>query len=191
MTNRACRGAVISALFLVATACTDAVAPVPSTKAPARAAVMTPTEATLDSTSTSTTAPVCTATGAHGAHAFAGCSACHACAGGYELSPFTFPSGTAVEAGTISRTTEGTTCTTACHAPLGAEPQPVSWNAGPLRCTSCHTNIATTGAEPVRSSHVATATISDDTCTTCHDQSQHTSGTVRLIGGDGTTISTS
>jgi hypothetical protein len=64
----------------------------------------------------------------------------------------------------------------------------VSWTqGGPLACTSCHVQVVASGA---RSKHaVASADVGADRtgCLACHVLSAHTSGTVRISLGDGTT----
>ncbi|HEX9108738.1 MAG TPA: cytochrome c3 family protein, partial [Longimicrobiales bacterium] len=137
------------------------------------------------------TANACSGTGAHDRHAAAGigCAVCHACAGALGFAVVTFPGGAGTANGTITYAGGATTCTVACHSPLGAEPQTVAWNAGPLQCTSCHTNVTTLDAGSVRSSHLLSGASTSATCQSCHDQSRHMSGQVRLLSGDGTATS--
>jgi predicted CXXCH cytochrome family protein len=125
---------------------------------------------------------------AHGRHAATGigCAACHACAGGLAFGSVTYPGGATTANGSMTRADGTTTCTVACHFPLGAEPRPVAWNAGALQCTSCHTNVTVDASAPIRSSHLVDAGASSQTCESCHDQSQHLSGQVRLRTADGT-----
>lgn len=141
--------------------------------------------------SAAATADVCIGNGAHDGHAAAGlgCAVCHACAGVLSFGAVTFPGGASTAGGTITVAGGTTTCTVACHSPLGAEPHAVAWNAGPLQCTSCHTNVTTLDASSARSSHVIAGTSTSATCQSCHDQSQHMSGVVRLLNGDGTATS--
>jgi predicted CXXCH cytochrome family protein len=151
------------------------------------------------SASTGSTAPAsslveqsvnaCVGTGAHDGHATAGvdCAVCHACAGGLAFGTITFPGGASTVGGTMTLAGGTTTCSVGCHSPLGAEPQTVAWNAGPLECTACHSNVATLEPSEMLSSHLAGAEVSSATCESCHDQSQHTSGEVRLVGGGAVT----
>jgi hypothetical protein len=125
---------------------------------------------------------VCTPTGAHGKHLamnFA-CATCHACGYGVDISTITLPGGTTTAGSTVDRSSGTTTCMTGCHAPFGATPQPVAWNAGPRACTDCHSAVVPPGIVVV-SSHPGFGTASV-TCSSCHDTSAHTSGEVRLIG---------
>jgi hypothetical protein len=133
---------------------------------------------------TTAAAPIlaCVPTDAHAKHATAGigCNACHVCGGQLGFDVVSFPGGTSTTGMTAVPNGSATTCSGGCHAPLGASPQPVAWNAGPLPCTSCHTNVLPP-AGPVVSSHVSGG---DSTaCAGCHDLSQHTSGAVRFVGG--------
>ncbi len=141
--------------------------------------------------SSAVTGDVCIGNGAHDRHAAAGfdCAVCHACAGVLSFGAVTFPGGASTEGGTITVAGGTTTCTVACHSPLGAEPHAVAWNSGPLQCTSCHTNVTTLDASAARSAHVIAGTSTSATCQGCHDQSQHMSGVVRLLNGDGTATS--
>lgn len=134
---------------------------------------------------------VCRGTNAHDRHAAAGidCAVCHACAGALGFGIVTFPGGASTANGTITYAGAATTCAVACHSPLGAEPQTVAWNAGPLQCTSCHSNVTTLDAGAARSSHLLSGASTSATCQSCHDQSQHMSGQVRLLNGDGTATS--
>jgi hypothetical protein len=138
--------------------------------------------------SAGTTVEECAGGAAHGRHAAAGigCAACHACAGKFGFGSVTYPGGATTADGSMTRADGTTTCTVACHFPLGAEPRPVAWNAGALQCTSCHTNVTVDAAAPIRSSHLVDAGASSQTCESCHDQSQHLSGQVRLRTADGT-----
>jgi predicted CxxxxCH...CXXCH cytochrome family protein len=131
----------------------------------------------------------CVGTEGHDGHAAAGlgCAVCHTCGGLLGFGLVTFPGGTSTANGTLSSAGGTTTCSVGCHSPLGADPQTVAWNAGPLQCTSCHSNVAILDPTLVLSSHLVTA--GSASCESCHDQSQHTSGEVRLLNGDGTATS--
>lgn len=133
----------------------------------------------------------CVPTGAHGAHAASGfdCAVCHACAGGLAFGEVTFPGGATTAGGTMTRDGGTTTCSVGCHTPLGAPSQTIAWNAGPLECTSCHSNISTIDPSAVLSSHLVNPADPSATCESCHDVSQHMTGQVILAGGDGTTTS--
>jgi predicted CXXCH cytochrome family protein len=98
---------------------------------------------------------------------------------------FTFPGGSTTAGGTISMPGGVPTCSVGCHSPLGAASQPVAWDAGPLDCISCHSSVTAAGSIGARSSHFAAGAASV-TCQSCHDQSRHTEGEVRLVGADGT-----
>jgi predicted CXXCH cytochrome family protein len=132
----------------------------------------------------------CVPTGAHGAHAASGfdCAVCHACGGGFAFSEITFPGGATTAGGTMTRADGTTTCSVGCHTPLGAPSQTIAWNAGPLECTSCHSNIATIDPSAVLSSHLVNPADPSAACESCHDVSQHMSGQVVLVGGDGPSI---
>jgi predicted CXXCH cytochrome family protein len=139
-------------------------------------------------TSSASTASDASGEDAHGRHAAAGigCAACHACAGVFAFGSVTYPGGATTADGSMTRADGTTTCTVACHFPLGAEPRPVAWNAGALQCTSCHTNVTVDASAPIRSSHLVDDAASSQTCESCHDQSQHLSGQVRLRTDAGT-----
>jgi predicted CXXCH cytochrome family protein len=128
----------------------------------------------------------CAPTGAHAAHATQGfaCGACHACGGLLGFAPYTFPGGATTVGGTVTPAGPATTCSVGCHSPFGAEPRPVAWNAGPLACTDCHSNVPPPGAAPARSSHFGAGDAA--ACRSCHDHSQHTRGQVLIVGDDGT-----
>jgi hypothetical protein len=160
----------------------EATAPAPAAKAPA--AVPAPAVARL------TAGPTCQATGSHDAHTAVAvtCAACHACAGVVAFGPFTFPGGTSTAGGTLTQANGTTTCTVACHFPLGATPHTVTWGSGPLACTSCHTNGGGSGTNPIVSSHPGLGTGSNAACTNCHDMSAHTSGQVKFVNSGGTTV---
>ncbi len=136
-------------------------------------------------------ANVCAGSGAHDGHAAAGigCAVCHTCAGSLGFGPMTFPGGASTANGTLSSLGGTTTCSVGCHNPLGAEPQAVTWNAGPLQCTSCHSNVSILDPSVVLSSHAVSAGSASESCESCHDQSRHTRGEVRLLNGDGTATS--
>jgi hypothetical protein len=119
--------------------------------------------------------------GAHGKHtARYACATCHPCGYGLEIATITLPNGSTT-AGSVVTRGEPTTCTTVCHHPYGATPQPVRWIAGGLPCTECHTNVAAPSGMTVVSAHPGLME-GGTACTSCHDTSAHTSGVVRLIG---------
>ena len=130
-------------------------------------------------------------TGAHDRHAGAGvaCASCHPCGGtfGFSSAP-AFTGGTDPSGGSVTRTTVGTSCTVACHFPLGAAPQPVSWSTpGPLACSSCHSNVAPAAGTYTSAHAIAQPdpTANRAACQSCHETSLHTSGHVRIDGGSG------
>jgi predicted CXXCH cytochrome family protein len=120
----------------------------------------------------------CTGTDAHTKHLkqFA-CETCHPTGGTFGFSG-TLPGGLAVT-GTIARA-DGVppSCAVSCHAPDGGTPTPISWDAGPRTCGSCHVGRALVAGG---TAHVAAA--EQASCAGCHDLSQHMGGTVLLTGG--------
>jgi len=129
----------------------------------------------------------CVGADAHAKHASLGygCTTCHACGGVLELSVcFTFPGGTTTANAQVVRDGSSATCSVGCHSPLGAASPPVDWTHGPLACTDCHSNLAP-ATIAVHSSHLTAAPDPSGACVSCHDQSNHTSGQVRILGGDG------
>lgn len=134
----------------------------------------------------------CVGTGAHDAHSgFAsGCAACHPCGGQVGFSgTFTLPSGRLVT-GTMTTTAQGTSCTVACHAPVGQTPPTVNWTmTEPFACSTCHLP----GQAPPAggSGHpfdLSSAPANRTDCMRCHDLSGHVSGTVRVHLPDGTIV---
>jgi predicted CxxxxCH...CXXCH cytochrome family protein len=123
----------------------------------------------------------CTGSGAHDKHQSLGfgCTVCHPGDGGtYGFETYVYPGGTSTAGGVLllGSATGPTTCTVACHAPLGSPVHPVAWNMpAPLDCTACHTTSALVPDHP-QVANDATR----DVCLACHDQSQHTSGTLKL-----------
>jgi predicted CXXCH cytochrome family protein len=113
----------------------------------------------------------------HAVHAGFVCEACHPCGAEYSFAG-ALPSGTPI-AGTITWGTP-TTCAVSCHNPFTTTFRSVAWNDGPMTCTSCHAQTVVVGAF---SSHAPTALPAE--CLTCHDNSTHLSGNVRLTVGDG------
>jgi len=131
--------------------------------------------------------PTCVGTGAHDRHAVTGfdCAVCHPCGGTIQIATLTLPGGTSTAGSTVvvGSGSTPTTCTVACHFPMGAAPHSVAWNAGPLACTSCHTSVLGPPGMVVVSSHPGLGTGGVATCTSCHDMSAHTSGTPSFVGG--------
>ena len=123
----------------------------------------------------------CTGTDVHQTHLsqFA-CTVCHPTGAQYGFTvPYVFPEGTTTAGGSIVLATASapTTCTVACHYPLGAPAKSITWDTpGPLGCTDCHVPTALPSAHPALS---ASATSAD--CATCHTFGQHLSGTVTLV----------
>ena len=110
------------------------------------------------------------------------CSVCHPAGARYGFTtPYVFARGTTTEGGSIALASGSspTTCTVACHFPMGGAARQIAWTAqGPLACTSCHDVPATlSAAHPAVS---AGASRSD--CLACHDVSAHAGGTVSLVG---------
>ena len=126
--------------------------------------------------------PTCTGSGAHDKHQSLGfgCTVCHPGDGGtYGFETYAYPGGTSTGGGVIllGSAAGPTTCTVACHAPLGSPVHPVAWTTtGPLDCTSCHATSSLVPSHPKVSD-----TATRDGCLACHDQAQHATGTVRLV----------
>ncbi|BDG09237.1 CxxxxCH/CxxCH domain c-type cytochrome [Anaeromyxobacter paludicola] len=109
------------------------------------------------------------------------------------------PGGTSTAGAQVSGTSTSTTCSVACHYPLGAPARTVSWSAtGPLPCTSCHASINPGGAAPTERAGPSLhdpmfgdprLTSSGTTCWSCHQASahgaSHLSGNAALLGSDG------
>ncbi|HEX9049218.1 MAG TPA: hypothetical protein VF841_01675, partial [Anaeromyxobacter sp.] len=142
---------------------------------------------TARATTTTTTAgglPQCTGTDVHQTHLskFA-CNVCHPAGAQYGFAvPHVFPRGTTTAGGTLVLATAAapTTCTVACHYPMGGAAKSITWNTpGPLDCTTCH-DTATT-LSPAHPTVSPTAPRSD--CLACHDMSTHAigDGTVVLV----------
>jgi len=131
----------------------------------------------------------CTGPSVHEKHvAQFACDTCHPTGATWGFGkPYTFPSGrTTTAGGAIVRGT-GTTptsCTVACHYPMGAAAHAVGWtDPGPLSCTACHDVSRLPAAHPAVS---AAATRGD--CQVCHViGDKHMTGTVVLQGHDLTT----
>ncbi|BDG05256.1 fibronectin type III domain-containing protein [Anaeromyxobacter oryzae] len=137
------------------------------------------------------TAPACGGTGAHDRHAATSivCASCHPCGGTYGFANAqTFPGGTDPSTGTVVRGGGTTSCTVACHYPLGASQQTVTWSTpGPLACSACHSNVAPAN-QTYRSAHAVAQvdpTANRSACQSCHETSLHTSGHVRIDVGSG------
>lgn len=122
------------------------------------------------------------------------CQTCHPCGGIFGVqSAAPLPDGKAVT-GTItpSTSTSPATCAVTCHN-LGANPNvgPVAWNApAPLACSSCHVQ-GQNGSVPYRSSHpldTSSTLANRAACQTCHSTANHPSGTVYLVGTNGTPV---
>lgn len=127
----------------------------------------------------------CTGTDAHAKHlnVFA-CDVCHEATGGRFLftKVFTFPRGTSTAGGLITRGAGATptTCTVACHSPMGAAPRTVAWNTpGPLDCTACHDTALLPPAHPAVAANAPRAT-----CAACHVMTGHLDGVV-MAGAHG------
>ena len=132
-----------------------------------------------------TSSTIVGAIGAHPKHAAAnlGCAVCHPCGGSLQIAPdIRYSGGTSTANAQVVQgsATTPTTCQVGCHSPFGGPPRGVSWTAGPLQCTDCHAQLV---SSDVLSAHFDPAA-SSSSCLGCHDVSQHTSGTVRLLGGD-------
>ncbi|WP_242393811.1 cytochrome c3 family protein [Anaeromyxobacter oryzisoli] len=96
------------------------------------------------------------------------------------------PGGTRTAGARIAGSSTATSCTVACHFPLGAPApaQAVTWSdAGPLPCTSCHARIDPGGLEPGPRagpslhdpvfSEARPASGEPTTCWSCHDSASH------------------
>jgi len=133
-------------------------------------------------------AQTCTATDAHAKHQAAGfdCVACHPCGGkfGFQVG-YTFTTGlTTIQQSDSYTPASGSTpstCTVACHYPMGSPAAPIQWNAAApgtdLACVTCH-NVPTLLAKfPNHPQNVSpTATRAD--CEQCHVVGDaHTQGT--------------
>jgi predicted CxxxxCH...CXXCH cytochrome family protein len=129
------------------------------------------------------TGPMCGGVDVHTKHIDlqVGCATCHPCGAvfGFDV-PFTYPRGTTTAGGTISRGTPPvvTTCSVACHSPMGAPLKTVAWNAGPRDCLDCHVTSTLPAIHPVISNPAPTGV----DCLVCHSMGSHTSGTV-IAGG--------
>ena len=127
-------------------------------------------------------------TGAHDKHSALGvsCVTCHPCGGIFGFGTVEYPGGTTTEGGQLTRNASGTTCSVGCHSPLGAPTNVVGWNDGPLLCSDCHSNVIPADVASIRSTHfVGLTDPSTVACASCHDNSQHTSGEVVIVGMEG------
>ena len=128
------------------------------------------------------TPATCVGTGAHDRHQQLGfgCTVCHPGDGGtYGFETYAYPGGTSTAGGVILLASAGgpTTCTVACHSPLGSPAHPVTWDTpGPLDCTACHTATALPPTHPP----IGVPNPGAGDCVACHDQGQHTTGAVKL-----------
>lgn len=124
----------------------------------------------------------CEGTGVHTKHVnLFPCASCHPTGASFGFDqPFAFPGGTTSAGGTIVPKTETTptTCTVACHFPMGAPAKSVAWNTpGPLDCSACHAPAAMPEGHPPVPPN---ATEAD--CRVCHPASGgHMDGTVALV----------
>jgi len=139
---------------------------------------------TTRSTHTVATGPMCGGTDVHTKHIDqgVGCATCHPCGAvfGFDV-PYTYPKGTTTAGGTLTRGVAPvvTTCSVACHSPMGAPAKTVAWNAGPRGCTDCHVTSVLPPTHPVISN--PTPTSAD--CLGCHTSTtSHTGGTTTLVG---------
>jgi Doubled CXXCH motif (Paired_CXXCH_1) len=130
------------------------------------------------------TGPVCQGTGAHDAHAILalGCAACHPCGGQLGLTPgLTLPSGRAID-GTITPNGASTSCSVACHQPIGQPTATITWNTvGPLACSGCHEQgLPPPGGGSFHPRDNSSAAANRNACQLCHDLSNHVSGVIRI-----------
>ena len=111
------------------------------------------------------------------------CDTCHPTGATYGFTkPYTFARATTTNGGTLTlkTATAPTTCTVACHYPLGQTARSITWTTpGPLLCTDCHAPTALPTTHPAID---PLATASD--CLGCHTTGQHLSGAVALVGHD-------
>ena len=128
--------------------------------------------------------PMCGGTDVHTRHVDEGmgCATCHPCGAvfGFDV-PYTYPKGTTTAGGTLVRAIGGnpTTCTVACHSPMGAPLKPVAWTAGPRGCPDCHVTSVLPSTHPVVGNPNPTST----DCAVCHTSTtSHTAGTTTLVG---------
>jgi predicted CxxxxCH...CXXCH cytochrome family protein len=128
--------------------------------------------------------PTCTGTDAHPKHASAplniGCERCHPCGGQVGFtSGFVYPRGTPAS-GTVVLGTP-TTCSVACHSPMGAPPHTIAWAAppAPLACVDCHDTSLLPWWHTTYFQH---SPPTRDDCLLCHDMSAHTTGKTIAAG---------
>ncbi len=136
------------------------------------------------STRTVANGPMCGGVDVHTRHVNegVGCATCHPCGAefGFDV-PYTYPKGTTTAGGTFVRAVNGnpTTCTVACHSPMGAPLKPVAWTAGPRGCTDCHV----TSVLPPTHVVIGNPNPTSADCTGCHTSTtNHTGGTTTLVG---------
>lgn len=136
---------------------------------------------TRGSAATAAAGLVCSETDTHGVHAKSRipCRACHPAGAEIGFSVvYTYPGGTTTAGGTITYRSGDvpTSCSVACHSPLGSPPHTVTWGTpGPLDCTACHDTTVLTQHPAV------SPTAQRSECIVCHDQTNHTSGAVTLV----------
>jgi predicted CxxxxCH...CXXCH cytochrome family protein len=108
------------------------------------------------------------------------CDTCHPSGAAFGFTkPYVFPHGTSTTNGTVvvRTATTPTTCTVACHYPMGGAARSVTWDTpGPLACTACHDPAALPDAHPPVA---ANSTRAD--CQGCHTVDAHLGGAVTLV----------
>jgi predicted CxxxxCH...CXXCH cytochrome family protein len=180
------RLAVVIALLAVAGCGEGASGPTPNAAAAPAPAVGAPPSAppSLVQGLALNGAPVCIALDVHQKHLSKfSCDTCHSSGGAYGFDvPNVFPRGTTTAGGVLVLRTDTapTTCTVACHFPMGGTPKAITWSTpGPLGCTDCHDAANLPGTHPSISPASTTAD-----CQGCHQTTTHLTGTVTLVGHD-------
>jgi predicted CxxxxCH...CXXCH cytochrome family protein len=139
--------------------------------------------ATVKAAAAAAAGPMCGGTDVHTRHVdlAVGCITCHPCGAvfGFDV-PYAYPLGTTTAGGTLARGIAPvvTTCTVACHSPMGGTPKAVAWNAGPRDCVDCHSTSTFPPAHPAISNPTPTGA----DCLACHTTGSHTTGAVTLVG---------